>query len=516
MDIRLDALPSDPAALQAIVRAQAAALLSRDTLIDRLKAQLAALKRARFGASSEKLDRAIAQLELALEDGEATLAEAATGPSATPSVTSAVTTERPARQLPPPHLPREVVRHEPAPVCPDCGGRSLRKRGEDVTEVLEYVPASFRVIRHVRPRYACGDCDAPVQAPTPSLPIERGKPGPGLVAHVLCAKYCDHLPLYRQSDIYAREGVEIARSTMADWVGRASALMAPLIDALRAHVFAGDRLHGDDTPVPVLDPGRGRTREGRLWVYVRDGRPAGDAETPPAACYLYSPDRKGAHPRAHLKDFAGVLHADGFAGFNDIYRARRPDGAARVLEAACWAHVRRKFFDLATAGPAPIAEDALARIAELYAVEARIRGAPPDERRRARAAEASPKVEALKLRIEADLARVPAKGAVAQAIRYALSRWPALSRYLDDGRIEIDNNAAERAIRPVALGRKNWLFAGSDQGGHRAAGILSLVETAKLNGLDPERYLRDVLTRIADHPIKRIGELLPWNIPATA
>jgi transposase len=511
MDIRLDALPSDPAALQAIVRAQAVALLSRDTLIDRLKAQLAALKRARFGASSEKLDRAIAQLELALEDGEATLAETAS--VVTPAVRSAP--DRPARQVPPPHLPRVEVRHEPDPACPDCGGRSLRKRGEDVTEVLEYVPASFRVIRHVRPRYACGDCDAPVQAPTPSLPIERGKPGPGLVAHVLCAKYCDHLPLYRQSDIYAREGVEIARSTMADWVGRASALMAPLIDALRAHVFAGDRLHGDDTPVPVLDPGRGRTREGRLWVYVRDGRPAGDAKAPPAACYLDSPDRKGAHPRAHLQDFAGVLHADGFAGFNDIYRARGLDGTPRVLEAACWAHVRRKFFDLAAAGPAPIAEAALTRIAELYAVEARIRGMPPDDRHRVRAAEAAPKVEALKVRLEADLARVPAKGAVAQAIRYALTRWPALCRYLDDGRIEIDNNAAERAIRPVALGRKNWLFAGSDQGGHRAAGILSLVETAKLSGLDPERYLRDVLTRIADHPINRIGELLPWNIAAT-
>ena len=293
MDIRLDALPSDPAALQAIIRAQASALRSRDTLIDRLRAQLAALKRARFGASSEKLERAIEQLELMLEDGEATLAEAApTGSPAEP----AATPDRPARQAPPPHLPREEVRHEPAPVCPDCGGGKLRKRGEDVTEVLEYVPASFRVIRHVRPRYACCDCDAPVQAPTPGLPIERGKPGPGLVAHVLCAKYCDHLPLYRQSDIYAREGVEIARSTMADWVGRASALMAPLIEALRAHVFAGDRLHGDDTPVPVLDPGRGRTRQGRLWVYVRDGRPAGDAKTPPAACYLYSPDRKGAHP----------------------------------------------------------------------------------------------------------------------------------------------------------------------------------------------------------------------------
>ncbi len=387
MDIRLDALPSDPAALQAIIHAQAAALQSRDTLIDRLRVQLAALKRARFGTSSEKLDRAIGQLELMLEDGEATLAE-----SAPPSMT-VVPEEpsvRPARQVPPPHLPREEVRHEPTPICPDCGGARLRKRGEDVTEVLEYVPASFRVIRHVRPRYACCECDAPVQAPTPGLPIERGKPGPGLVAHVLCAKYCDHLPLYRQSDIYAREGVEIARSTMADWVGRASALMAPLVDALRAHVFAGDRLHGDDTPVPVLDPGRGRTREGRLWVYVRDGRPAGDTMAPPAACYLYSPDRRGAHPQAHLKDFAGVLHADGFAGFNDIYRARGPGVAARVIEAACWAHVRRKFFDLAAAGPAPIAEEALRRIAELYAVEACVRSkrAPP-ARTSARRAEAS-------------------------------------------------------------------------------------------------------------------------------
>jgi transposase len=280
MDIRLDALPSDPAALQAIIHAQAAALRTRDTLIDRLRAQLAALKRARFGASSEKLDRAIEQLELMLEDGEATLAEAApTGPSPEP----AETPDRPARQAPPPHLPREEVRHEPAPVCPDCGGRSLRKRGEDVTEVLEYVPASFRVIRHVRPRYACCDCDTPVQAPTPSLPIERGKPGPGLVAHVLCAKYCDHLPLYRQSDIYAREGVEIARSTLADWVGRASALMAPLIEALRAHIFAGDRLHGDDTPVPVLDPGRGRTgKAGSGSMSATAGPPTTRRRPPPA------------------------------------------------------------------------------------------------------------------------------------------------------------------------------------------------------------------------------------------
>ena len=408
------------------------------------------------------------------------------------------------------------MRHEPAPVCPDCGGRRLRKRGEDVTEVLEYVPASFRVIRHVRPRYACGDCDAPVQAPTPSLPIERGKPGPGLVAHVLCAKYCDHLPLYRQSDIYAREGVEIARSTLADWVGRASALMAPLIDALRAHVFAGDRLHGDDTPVPVLDPGRGRTREGRLWVYVRDGRPAGDAKTPPAACYLYSPDRKGAHPAGASE---GLRRRAARRRLRRLQRhlprpraGRRRTGARGRLLGPCPPQVlrpRRRRPGADRRGGAQAHRRALRRGGPHPRRPAR--RAPPRPRR-----QAAPKVDALKAWLEAQLARVPAKSATAQAIRYALSRWTALRRYLDDGRIEIDNNAAERAIRPVALGRKNWLFAGSDQGGERAAGILSLVETAKLNGLDPERYLRDVLTRIADHPINRIGELLPWNIAATA
>lgn len=515
MDIRLDALPSDPSALQAIIHAQAAELRSRDSLIDRLKAQLAALKRARYGASSEKLDRAIQQLELALEDSEAGIAAATPSPERT-TPPPQKDTSRPCRRPPPAHLPREEVRHDPAPACPGCGGTKFRARGEDVTEVLEYVPASFRVIRHVRPRYACEGCDAPVQAPTPSLPIERGKPGPGLIAHVLCAKYCDHLPLYRQSDIYAREGVELARSTLADWVGQAAALMDPLVEALRAHVFAGDRLHGDDTPVPVLDPGRGRTKQGRLWVYVRDGRPAGDTETPPAVCYFYSPDRKGTHPQAHLAGFSGVLHADGHAGFNDLYRARAPDGSPRVREAACWSHARRKVFDLAAAGPAPVAEEMLRRIAELYVIEARIRGAPPDERRRVRQAEAGPKIEALKIWIEDQLARLPGKSVTAQALRYALSRWAALNRYIDDGRIEIDNNTAERAIRPVALGRKNWLFAGSDEGGQRAAGILSLIETAKLNGLDPERYLRDVLTRIADHPIKKIADLLPWNIKETA
>lgn len=510
--MRIDSLPSDPDALKAIIRAQASELAAKGSVIEQLKAELAVLKRARFGTSSEKLARIIDQLELALGECEADEA-AAEEERAVPAPRAKA--DRPARQPLPPHLPREAVVHAPPTSCPDCGGVDVLKRGEDVTEVLEYVPASFRVIRHVRPRVVCRSCDRTMQAPPPRLPIERGKPGPGLVAHVLAAKYCDHLPLYRQGEIYAREGVDLARSTMADWVGRAAALMEPLTEALAAHVFSGDRLHGDDTPVPVLAPGNGKTRQGRLWVYVRDGRPAGDAETPPAACYRFTPDRKGIHPKRHLEPFRGVLHADGYAGFKDIYKASGTD-EPRVLEAACWAHVRRKFFDLAAGGKAPLAEAALEQIGELYEIEKRVRGSPAPERERIRQAEAAPKVAALKTWLERQLARLPAKSETAKAIRYALARWQALERYLGDGRIEIDNNAAERAIRPIALGRKNWLFAGSDRGGERAAGILSLIETARLNGIDPERYLRDVLTRIAEHPINRITELLPWNIAETA
>ena len=447
--MHVDSLPADPDALKAIIRAQANELAAKGSVIERLKAELAVLKRARFGASSEKLARVIEQLELALGEREAD--EAAAQPIATEPTSRNRKTEGPARQPLPPHLPREAVVHAPPATCPDCGGGTFLKRAEDVTDVLEYVPASFRVIRHVRPRTVCRSCDRTVQAAPPRLPIERGKPGPGLLAHVLAAKYCDHLPLHRQAEIYAREGVEISRSTMADWVGKASALMAPLVEALAAHVFSGDRLHGDDTPVPVLAPGNGKTRQGRLWVYVRDGRPAGDDQTPPAACYRYSPDRKGIHPQRHLASFAGVLHADGFAGFKDIYRAGgRPDGAPRVLEAACWAHVRRKFFDLAAAGSSPVAEAALERIGAIYEIERRIRGAPAEERRQVREAEAAPKVAALKTWLEGQLARLPGKGGPAQAIRYALARWQALCRYLADGSIEIDNNAAERAIRPIA------------------------------------------------------------------
>jgi len=509
-----DSLPSDPAALRAIIAAQAAELAAKDaelrsqrTLVEKLKAQLALLRRARFGASSERIDRAIEQLELALEEIEASDAQDV---GRNISASDPKNRARPARQPLPDHLPRQDVVHTARCVCSACGGARLRRSGETVTEVLDYVPASFRVVRHVQPRYLCLNCDAVVTAEMPSLPIERGKPGPGLVAHVLVAKFCDHLPLYRQSEIYAREGVEIARSTMADWVGRTAALMEPLVAAVRAHVFAGTRLHGDDTPVPVLDPGRGRTKQGRLWTYMRDERPWASA-APPAVCYLYSGDRRGVHPQTHLKAFRGVLHADGYAGFKHLYRGHTPGDESAIVEAACWAHARRKFFELTVSGPAPIAEEALRRIGELYDIESSIRGSPANLRHRVRQAQAKPKADALRQWLEQQLARLPGKSGPAPAIRYALTRWPALCRYLDDGTVEIDNNAAERAIRPVTLGRKNWLFAGSDHGGERAASILTLIETAKLNGLDPEAWLRDVLARIADHPINRIGELLPWN-----
>lgn len=501
-------LPDDIEILRAIIAAQAEQLLSRDTLIEKLKAQLALLKRARFGASSEKIERAIAQLELALEDIEAAAAE--TAPPIRPARDDAPKA-KPARQPLPDHLPRHEVVHDAGDcACPTCGGRDFLKAGAAVSEMLDYVPASFRVLRHVQPRFVCKGCDTAITAAMPSPPIERGKPSPGLIAHVLTAKYCDHLPLYRQSEIYAREGVDLARSTMADWVGKASALLAPLIAALHSHVFAGDRLHGDDTPVPVLEPGRGRTKTGRLWTYVRDGRPYAD-ETPPAVCYVYSPDRKGDHPRAHLKAFCGILHADGYAGFKELYEAKTLGGAPAIQEAACMAHVRRKFFDLTTS-PAPVAEEALKRIGALYDIEKAIRGSPPEWRLAVRQEQSRPRFDALRKWLDETLPELPRKSGTAEAIRYALARWQALGRFIGDGTVEIDNNAAERSIRPIALGRKNWLFAGSDKGGERAAGVLSLIVTAKLNGIDPEAYLRTVLTEIADHPITRIGELLPWNL----
>jgi len=483
-------------------------LASREAEIEHLKLLIAKLRRMQFGRKSEKLDREIEQLELRLDELEATQTEK-TVPSQTPAVAAPVANAaKPARRPLPAHLPREVRKYPPKQAaCPDCGGE-LKHLGEDVSEILEYVPARFKVIRQVRPKLACACCERIVQAEAPSRPIERGVAGPGLLAHVLVSKYCDHLPLYRQSEIYAREGVELERSTLADWVGGTSALLAPLVEALRRHVMSATKLHADDTPVPVLAPGNGKTKTGRLWTYVREDRPAGDA-TPAAVWFAYTPDRKGEHPQAHLSNFTGTLQADGYAGFDQVY------GTGRIREAACWAHVRRKFYDLVVAHKSPVATEALERIGALYAIEKEIRGRSPEERREVRNERARPLLESLKQWLDATLVKLSRKSDTALAVRYALGRWQALLRYLEDGGIEIDNNAAERALRVVALGRKNYLFAGSDAGGERAAAIYSLIGTAKLNDIDPEAYLRDVLTRIADHPVNRIDELLPWKLTPT-
>ena len=489
-------LTDDPAALKALVASLGAkikslesALSTRQLFIETLQLQLAALRRQTFGRKSEKLDEQIAQLELKLEEFQTDEAE---DPAPVTEVVKAARAKRVRKPLPD-QLPRDTVTY-PAPSCdcPTCGG-SLQAIGEDVAEQLEFIPASFRVIRHVRPKFGCTQCDTLVQAPAPSRPIERGIAGPGLLAHVLVAKYGDHLPLYRQSQIYAREGVELERSTLAEWVGGASRLLRPLVDALRRHVLGGPTVHADDTPVPVLAPGRGKTLTGRLWAYVRDERPAGQASAP-AMWMAYSPDRKGEHPQSHLQDFNGVIHADGFAGYDKLYNGAR-------TEAACWAHVRRKFYDISQSHPSPIADEAIRRIGALYAIEAQIRGQPPDRRREIRMAQTQPLLDDMRRWLTGLLPTLSSKAALAGAIQYAFNRWDALNVFASDGRVEIDNNAVERSLRAVSLGRKNFMFVGSDAGGHRAAAMYSLIGTGKLNGLDPEAYLRTVLSQIASLPV---------------
>jgi transposase len=391
--------------------------------------------------------------------------------------------------------------------CASCGGK-LKRLGEDVTEELEYVPGRFVVNRIVRPRMACSCCEKISQAALPSRPIERGRPGPGLLAHVLVNKYADHLPLYRQSQIFEREGVDLERSTLADWVGKSAALLEPLADAIGQHVLRGQAIFADDTPVKMQAPGSGRTKTARFWTYARDERPWAGARTdcaPPAAWYQFSVDRKGIRTIGHLKDYSGWMHADGYAGFEELYRS------GRIHEVACMAHIRRKFVDVQQSQGSAIAEEAIRRIAELYAVEKEARGAPPDERVRLRQAKAKPVLDDLDTWLGVQLTRISGKTPLAQAIRYAVTRIKRLRPYLDHGFLEVDNNTAERAMRAIAIGRKNWIFAGSERGGRSAAIAYTLIETAKLNGVDPQAWLTDVLSRIADHKITRLEELMPWR-----
>ncbi len=503
------------------ITARDAEIYAKTLHIEKLKMQLATLRRARFGRSSEKLDREIEQLELLIGDLEEEAAEeearaGITDPAGLDDLDDETQATRPTRRRKrprraklPEHLPRETVTHEPACTCPGCGSTVFSRVGQDEREVLEYTPASFKVIEHIRPKLSCRACETIVQAPMPSLPIERGLPGPGLLAHIAISKFCDHLPLNRQSEIYAREGVELDRALMADWMGKVVFLLTPLAEAIGRHIRTGEVFHADDTTVPVLSPGLGKTAIGRLWVVVRDERPWGSS-VPPAAFYRYSPDRKGIHAEALLGSCRGFLHADGYAGFGQLYRPTTPAGEARLIEVACWSHFRRKLYDVHHATASPIALEALERIAALFAIESGVNGRAPDDRLAARAEHAAPLLDELKTFLDTSLTKISGKSELAKAIRYALSRWKALVRYLGDGRLEMTNNAAERAMRIPVLGRKNYLFCGSDAGGQRAACLYTITATAKMNGLNPEAYLTDILRRIADHPINKIDALLPW------
>jgi transposase len=504
-----DDLPTDPKALRALLiaeRAQhAAALALAQSERDRLRAIIVALQRHRFGRRSEQLDPD--QLALGLEDLEQSVAAAeAQEEQAAPAQARPLRRRKINRGALPDHLPHvDVVIDVEDRRCPCCAG-ALHLIGEDVAQRLDVIPLQFRVLMIRRPKYACRHCPGTiVQAPAPPRLIEGGLPTEALVAHVIVAKYADHTPLYRQAQIYARQGIDIDRSTLADWVGRGAWWLRPMHEKLLDELRASPKLFADETTAPVLDPGRGRTKTGQLWAYARDDRPWG-GPAPPAVAYIYAPDRKAERPVAHLKGFHGTLQVDGYAG----YRALAETGEVQL--AFCWAHVRRRFYEIATAGAAPIATEALARIAALYAIEAELRGRSADERRAARQQRTKPLVDDLKTWLETKLGLVSQKSTIAEAIRYALSRWEGLCRFIEDGRIEIDSNIVERSIRPLALNRKNALFAGSDGGGEHWAIHASLIETCKLNAVDPEAYLADIFTRlVAGHPVNRLDDLLPWN-----
>ena len=516
-----DPVPDDIEALRAALLHERAALageqLARreaearasgaEAMVAHLKLMIAKLKHDRFGASSERGRKLLDQLELQLEELEAACAEdeAALDPDRENVPPRPTVRRKPVRGPLPAHLPRERVVIPSPTECPCCRGK-LAKLGEDVTETLEVVPRRWKVVQTVRERFTCRACETITQPPAPFHPIARGRAGPELLAMILEAKFGQHLPLNRQSDTYAREGVEIDVSTMADWVGACTATLAPLTALIEAHVMAAGRIHGDDTTVPVL--AKGKTATGRLWTYVRDDQPFGRPE-PPAAIFFYSRDRRGEHPNKHLAGYAGILQADAYAGFNDLYHPGRKPGP--LTEAGCWAHGRRKLFDLAQLARAPLAAEAVRRIDAIFDVERSINGLPAEQRFAVRQTHVAPLVADLEAWMRGARGKMSRHAEVAKAMDYMLKRWNTFSRFLGDGRICLSNNAAERALRGVALGRKAWLFAGSDRGGDRAAAMYSLIITAKLNDVDPRAWLADVLRRIAGHPASRLHELLPWN-----
>ncbi|MDE0947338.1 MAG: IS66 family transposase [Sphingobium sp.] len=528
-------LPEDPALLKAMIAQLQAqntklttTLRAHDLVVQALRLQIAKLRKQAFGKSSEKIEREIEQLEFALEDALVSIAQkglvtsdqddsvaqaAAASPDTTPG-------PRPSRR---PRVsadtPRQRHELDPGSTCPECGGE-LRLVGEDVSEILEMITAKLQVIEVARPKKSCRCCEKMVQVPAPSRPIPGSMAGGSLLAYVLISKFDDHLPLYRQNEIIARMGADIPRSTLADWCGRSMRILQPVIDRIEASVLGSDILHADDTPIRVLAPerrakgiGKG-VMQGRIWGYVCDQRPwAGTA--PPGVVYRYAPNWKAEHVLAHLGSASGILQADAYKGYAKLYEPVA-DGEPRFREAACFAHWRRDFHDIWTSQKSEIAHEALERIGQLYDIERKIAGQPADIRRAVRQELSRPKLDALHSWAEKQLTRISTKGDLAKAFRYALGRWHAFSLFIDDGRVAIDNNAAERAVRPICLGKKNWLFAGSETGAETLARAMTLIESAKMNGLDPQAYITDLLNRIHDHKINRIDELLPWNwVPLT-
>jgi transposase len=523
-----DSLPDDVVMLQRMLLASNAELAqaraeaaSAEALIAYLRLTIEKLKREIFGPRNERKARLLDQMELQLEELEAAAtedalaAEKAAAASGHTTPVRAFWRRKPARQPFPAHLPRERIIVPGPTACACCGSTKLAKLGEDVTETLEVVPRQWKVVQHVREKFTCRECEKISQAPAPFHVLPRGFAGPSLLAMIVFEKYGQHQPLNRQSERYAREGIDLSVSTLADQVGACAVLLHPLYELIRAHVFAGDRVHGDETPVPVL--AKHQTRKGRLWTYVRDDKPfAGPA--PPAAVFFYSRDRTGEHPERHLHGYAGILQADAYAGFIRLYAADRPGG--RITEASCWAHGRRKFFELADIAAkargqltvlAPLAVEAVKRIDTIFDIEREINGRSIEHRLAARRQRVAPLVTELEAWMQAQRSKLSRHSDVGKAMDYMLKRWTTFTRFLEDGRICLTNNAAERALRGIALGRKSWLFAGSDRGGDRAAVMYTLIQTARLNDVDPQAWLADVLARINDHNIQKLDQLLPWN-----